>query len=144
MSILGKSLTLWIRAMRKPTSNISSHWVKYWDKLSGKSPRRRSGIVTVLESVETARCVVMWPQQLWAAFIITWDSRGKRPCHQFVILNMSVSFKRRDLTGQAWNRITGELLFRCKHIVLICVVQLWCVHLLNFYYYYYYWFHLLF
>lgn len=30
-------------------------------------------------------------QQLRAAFIITGDSRGKRPCHRFVILNLSVS-----------------------------------------------------
>lgn len=106
---LRKSLTLWIKGMREPTSAILSCWVKYWDKLSSKSLQRRVELWQCLKACRPS-IVMMWPQQqLWAAFIITRDSRGKRPCHQFVILNMSVSFW--DLS---WDWIAEELGFCYK------------------------------
>lgn len=90
---LRKSLTLWIKGIRAPTSAILSYWVKYWDKLSSKSLQRRADSWHCLKACRMS-IVMKSPQQQqhWAAFIITGDSGGKRPCHRFVILNLSVSF----------------------------------------------------
>lgn len=104
---LRKSLTLWIKGIRAPTSAILSYWVTYWDKLSTKSLQRRVELWHCLKACRLS-IVMKSPQQqqLWAAFIITADARGKRPCHRFVIL---VCLLLRRLDRASWNCIRGVL-----------------------------------